>query len=192
MILRDGDNRLASWIDYMTETDDLGGAASELAGVLAGHAPEMLRQARRAVRSEADAEDAVQEVFLAVLRAPHVLGAVERLGAWLLTLVRRRCVDIVREERRRTGLHERAASARAEAQGDGVLDAADDLCREVARAVEELPRELRTPLVANVLEEKTFRQIASETGISMGTLMARKARAVALVREELRRKGLVD
>jgi len=67
--------------------------APELADILVGHSTEMLGRARRIARSEADAEDAV-------LRAPHVRGAVERLGAWLLALVRRRCADIVREETR--------------------------------------------------------------------------------------------
>ena len=166
--------------------------ASELADILVGHSPEMLRRARRIVRSEADAEDAVQEAILVVLRAPHVLGTIERLGAWLVALVHRRCVDIVREEKRRSQLHNRTAPARATAQSEQAPEEEDELCREVARAVGELPGELRVPFVENVLAEKTFRELASETGVPMGTLMARKARAVELVREKLKRKGLVD
>ncbi|MBW2261269.1 MAG: hypothetical protein JRG91_04780, partial [Deltaproteobacteria bacterium] len=50
------------------------------------------------LRSEADAEDAVQEAMLSLLAAPHVLTTVEQLGAWLFTVVRRRAVDIIRKD----------------------------------------------------------------------------------------------
>jgi RNA polymerase sigma factor (sigma-70 family) len=175
----------------MTKEDGMGEAAGELIEVAAGHVPELLRHARRFARSEADAEDAVQEVLLAVVRAPHVLGAVERLGSWLVTLVRRRCADIVREDRRRAELERRAMDGCAGGEGPSGGDEADELCRDVARAVRELPEDLRAPLVGNVLGGKTFRELSSETGVPMGTLMARKARAVELVREKLRRRGLV-
>ena len=62
---------------------------------------DMLRIARAVLRSPEDAEDAVQEVMLGLLRTPNVLDSVERLGGWLYTLVRRRCVDIIRRETRR-------------------------------------------------------------------------------------------
>src|SRR5947208_4603585 len=60
--------------------------------------------ARRILRDDALAEDAVQEAFLAAWRsAPRFVPERAKASTWLLTLVHRRAVDLVRrEERRRT------------------------------------------------------------------------------------------
>jgi RNA polymerase sigma factor (sigma-70 family) len=60
--------------------------------------------ARRVLRDDALAEDAVQEGFLAAWRsAARFVPERAKASTWLLTLVHRRAVDLVRrEERRRT------------------------------------------------------------------------------------------
>src|SRR3954466_3637470 len=60
--------------------------------------------ALRVVRDRALAEDAVQEAFLAVWRgAARFVPERGKASTWILTLVHRRAVDVVRrEERRRT------------------------------------------------------------------------------------------
>src|SRR2546429_6865149 len=71
--------------------------------------------ARRILRDDALAEDAVQEGFLAAWRsAPRFVPERAKASTWLLTLVHRRAVDLVRREgRRRAG----APGARAQAGG---------------------------------------------------------------------------
>ena len=167
-------------------------AGHRVAEVFAEHGREMVRRARRVLRSDADADDAVQEVMLALVRAPHVLGAVERIGAWLLALVHRRCVDLLRGDRRREEKEAGAGIADLFRRADPAdLAEHEELCRAVAQAVDALPGELRWAFVRNELEDKTFREMAEESGIPMGTLMARKARAVGLLRERLRRRGFM-
>ena len=62
------------------------------------------RLALRVLRDEALAEDAVQDAFLAIWRgASRFIPERGRASAWILTLVHRRAVDLVRrEDRRRT------------------------------------------------------------------------------------------
>src|SRR3954471_5795766 len=58
--------------------------------------------ARRVVRDDALAEDAVQEAFLAIWRgAARFLPERGKASTWILTLVHRRAVDLVRREQRR-------------------------------------------------------------------------------------------
>ena len=58
--------------------------------------------ARRILRDDALAEDAVQEGFLAAWRsAPRFVPERSKASTWLLTLVHRRAVDLVRREERR-------------------------------------------------------------------------------------------
>src|SRR5213078_679052 len=74
--------------------------------------------ALRILRDEALAEDAVQEAFLTAWRAADTfMPERAKASTWLLTLVHRRAVDLVRrEERRRTEPIE-AAGERADETG---------------------------------------------------------------------------
>jgi len=58
--------------------------------------------ARRVLRDDSLAEDAVQEAFLAIWRgAARFLPERGKASTWILTLVHRRAVDLVRREQRR-------------------------------------------------------------------------------------------
>lgn len=166
--------------------------APALAEVLVGEYPALLQRARRALRSDADAEDAAQEAMLAVLRAPHLLAGVERLGAWLSQLVYRRAVDIIRGNvRRRAGDADAGLAELFAGDDPEELMARDEVCAAVAAAIDELPPELRFAFVQNALEDRTFQEMSAQSGIPMGTLMARKQKAVELIRSRLRRQRLL-
>src|SRR4051812_43329956 len=74
----------------------------------------------RILRDDALAQDAVQEGFLAVWRgAERFTADRSKPSTWLLTLVHRRAVDLVRrEQRRRTEPLDPDAEAAASAPGD--------------------------------------------------------------------------
>jgi len=161
---------------------------TELADLLLDHYPAMIGRARSILASRADAEDVVQDVAERLLTAPHLLAGVERFGGWLLTVITRRCVDLIRRDRRAQDYKKARAQEEPEPQEDEspfALVEDEEQARALARAVNELSPDLRFALVENELEGKTFRQIAAETGIPAGTLMARKYRAVAEVRRRL-------
>jgi len=164
-----------------------------IAAIFAEYGDQLVARARRVLGSEADAEDAVQEVMLTLLDAPHLLSTVDRLGGWLLTMARRRAIDLVRSDARRTA---RESSDAVEELFAGVPDPAawmerDEVARAVARAVEELPHAQRAAFVANALDGRTFKEISEETGVPMGTLMARKKKAVDHIRTRLSKQGLL-
>src|ERR687886_50766 len=61
--------------------------------------------ALRILRDDALAQDAVQEAFLAIWRsADRFLAERAKASTWILTLVHRRAVDVVRREERRVAL----------------------------------------------------------------------------------------
>ncbi len=164
-----------------------------VADVFADYGERMEARARRVLGSDVDAEDAVQEVMLTLLDAPHVLSAVDRLGGWLLTMVGRRAVDLVRSNTRR---RQREAAEVVEDLFAGVHDPAELLERDevadvVAEVVDELPAPQREAFVASVLEGRTFKEISEESRVPMGTLMARKKKAVDRIRARLQSRGLL-
>lgn len=165
----------------------------DLAELLGEHGGALVRAARGLVHSEADAEDAVQDAMVAVLTAPHLLTVLENAGGWLYTLVRRRCLDILR---RGSARRDDDRDSALEDLLDGSPDTAELLERQelvaaVAEAVKRLEEPLRYVFVENALEGKTFREISAASEIPMGTLMARKQRAVEAIRKDLRQRGLM-
>src|SRR5206468_6175488 len=80
--------------------------------------------ALRILRDEALAQDAVQEAFLAIWRsADRFLAERAKASTWILTLVHRRAVDLVRrEDRRRAEPLETAPEA---ATASGLQDGAE-------------------------------------------------------------------
>ena len=166
----------------------------DVAELYSAHGGTLVRAARGMLRSDVDAEDAVQDAMLSLLRAPHLLSVIEEAGAWLYTVVRRRCVDLLRRERVRRS-DERESALRD--LFDETPDARERLERQelvaaVADALKRLDEPLRFAFVENALEGKTFKELSAESGLPMGTLMARKQRAVDAIRGELRRRGLMS
>jgi RNA polymerase sigma factor (sigma-70 family) len=161
-----------------------------IADIFTEHGREMQARARRILGSDADAEDAVQEAMVSMLRSPHLFAGVERFGAWLFTLVKRRCVDIVRKDTRRKAREaEVGIDDLFEHDDPGELMERTEFANAVADAVKQLPEKQKEVFVQNALEMKTFKEISEATGAPMGTLMARKKKAVDTIRGRLNRQG---
>ena len=97
--------------------------------------------AQRILRDDALAQDAVQEAFLAVWRAAGgYLAERSKPSTWVLTLVHRRAVDIVRREE-----HRRGEALNVEHELVETPDAGDTVVRRriVREALRQLPAEQR-------------------------------------------------
>jgi RNA polymerase sigma factor (sigma-70 family) len=135
--------------------------------------------ARYLVRDEHDAEDLVQEAVLRALR--HFDGYRDGdARAWLLTIVRNCCLTWHRRQRgsRETVPFAEPAVALVvdSAETDARAIAGSDRDR-VARAVESLPIEFREVIVLRELEDLSYKEISTITGVPIGTVMSRLARA---------------
>lgn len=137
--------------------------------------------ARWMARNDHDAEDIVQEASLRAFRfLDGFHGGDGR--AWFLTIVRNTGHTWLRrnrahevsgplDEERQAALPEEER-ANPEAQ---LMQRADALALKAA--MEELPIEYREALVLREMEELSYKEIAEITGVPMGTVMSRLARA---------------
>jgi RNA polymerase sigma factor (sigma-70 family) len=141
--------------------------------------------ALRMLRDEALAEDAVQEGFLAVWRtAARFVPERGKASTWILTLVHRRAVDIVRrEERRRADSLELAPEPATSAADD---DAWLRLERErVQAALKRLPDPQREALELAYYGGFTQTELAERLGQPVGTIKSRMFTGLARLRELL-------
>ncbi len=146
--------------------------------------------ALRILRDEALAEDAVQEAFLGVWRgAARFLPERGKASAWILTLVHRRAVDLVRrEERRRADTLELAPEPGG---GDVDEEAWLRLQRErVQAALRQLPDQQREALELAYYGGFTQTELAERLGQPLGTIKSRMFMGLARLRELLGDPGL--
>ena len=141
--------------------------------------------ALRVLRDEALAEDAVQEAFLSVWRtASRFVPGRGTASTWILTLVHRRAVDLVRrEQRRRTDPLESAAEPGASSVDD---EAWLRLQRErVQHALRQLPDQQREALELAYYGGFTQSELAERLGEPLGTIKSRMFAGLARLRELL-------
>jgi RNA polymerase sigma factor (sigma-70 family) len=142
--------------------------------------------ALRILRDEALAQDAVQEAFLAVWRtAERFLAERARASTWVLTLVHRRTVDLVRREERRRGEPLESAPEPSAVQ---TVDEEAELGfrrRVVQEALRRLPPDQRQALELGYYGGLTQSELAERLGVPLGTVKSRMFAALAKLRELL-------
>jgi RNA polymerase sigma-70 factor, ECF subfamily len=153
------------------------------------HLDDVYTVARYMLRSAADADDAVQECYLRALR--HFDGfRGEAIKPWLLAILRNVCHA---EYARRSGLLTVGAQA-------DVAEDASPLWQEETHTAETemarrqdaerlrglvaaLPDPFREAIVLRDIDDLSYRDIASVTGVPVGTVMSRIARGRSMLRE---------
>lgn len=175
----------------MRRTDDellagvANGDATALAELFDRHGRVAYGLALRVVRDADLAEDVVQEAFLSVWRSAHAFDPRRSSGrSWLLVLVHRRAVDVVRFRARR------AAERLPEGDGAAATPAAEaaELAWERSRvtsALAQLPERERRVLELAYYGGLTQAQIAARLGVALGTVKSRTFSALVRLRRLL-------
>jgi RNA polymerase sigma factor (sigma-70 family) len=148
--------------------------------------------ALRIVRDPALAEDAVQEAFLSVWRsAGRFVAERAKASTWILTLVHRRAVDLVRrEEPRRAEPLESAPQARAASTED---EAWLLLQRQrVQEALRRLPDQQREAIELAYYGGYTQSELADRLGQPLGTIKSRMFAGLSRLREILAETGGIE
>jgi RNA polymerase sigma-70 factor (ECF subfamily) len=141
--------------------------------------------ALRVLRDEKLAEDAVQEGFLTIWRnADRFMPERGKASTWLLTLVHRRAVDLVRREDRRRAepVPERGAAAAGTAEDDAWLRFERE---RVQAALRQLPDQQREALELAYYGGFTQTELAERLGQPVGTIKSRMFAGLARLRELL-------
>jgi RNA polymerase sigma-70 factor (ECF subfamily) len=146
--------------------------------------------ARRIVRDPQLAEDAVQEGFVNVWRtAKSFRPDRSRAASWILMLVHRRAVDIVRREERRgtdsLDIDDAPDIAASPGEGGDVAGSAlGQLQREWAqRILAKLPDQQREALELAFYGGYTQSELAERLGVPLGTIKSRMFTGMARLRE---------
>jgi RNA polymerase sigma factor (sigma-70 family) len=151
---------------------------------------------RRRVRDPLDAEDILQDVFYKLVEANRLLMPIDHMTGWLFQVARNRITDFFRKSKRE-GYRQAAVEDDYGEQSrfedllpspEGGPDAVylrQIMLSELEQALEELSPEQREVFIAHELEGLSFRELSTQSGVNLNTLLARKRYAVLHLRERL-------
>ena len=159
----------------------------------------LFRTARAILRDDAEAEDALQEGYLAAYRAMPAFRGDSKLSTWLVRIVANQAIA----RRRRI-----ARGAEVITLANGGIDEMEDVAMQESRApenpehaasraetrrlietrIDQLPEAFRTVFVLRALEEMSVEEVAQCLGIPEPTVRSRYFRAKGLLRESLSRE----
>ena len=147
---------------------------------MVGHLPALRRYALGLAGDRAAADDLVQDCIERAIRRLDTLADEQRLGGWMRSILFNVFID-----------GRRASRGRGEVVEEGLLDDMVDTAsgpdirqeaNEVLRAAAALTPSHRQVLLLVAAEGLSYREVAEELGVPVGTVMSRLARA----REQLR------
>jgi RNA polymerase sigma-70 factor (ECF subfamily) len=130
--------------------------------------------------SREDADDALQETFLRLVRLRKKLAKVENLVAYVFTVARNEAARLAARKARRQHV---PLSGEELFHCSPSADRMQEAAETVARALESLNVDLREVVELKTYAGLTFQQIGQVTGLPQGTVATRYRSAVAKMQE---------
>ncbi len=147
--------------------------------------------------AENDNEDILQDVALNLLDLADITGPIENLSAYIYQALRNRVIDYLRRRKRNLPIDSPVTGEEMT-----LADVLHDTRFDTARIVEQQEiRNLLFQAIAALSEDEqalikateyrgiSFKELVNEWHIPIGTLLARKSRAIAKIKKTLRSSG---
>ncbi len=165
------------------------GSRSALDELVRRHVEMVHAAALRQVQDRHLAEDVTQAVFIILMRRAKSISSKVVLGGWLFQVTRYAAADVRKQSLRRRRHEQQAAVMKGMNAGIDVGDR-DRLMAELDEAVASLPATDRDAVVMKYLQGKSYGELEEFQGISEPASRQRDFRALAKMREYLRRKTI--
>jgi RNA polymerase sigma-70 factor (ECF subfamily) len=122
-----------------------------------------------------EAQDVVQDVFLAAYRNLHTLRDKAAFGAWLARIARNQSAEYYRHPRP------------AEELTDDIRDSSDHRgeAREILTTIRTMPAAYRETLILRLVEGMTGDEIADQTGLTPDSVRVNLHRGMRMLRQRL-------
>ena len=175
----------------------VGGDSAAFEVVMRRHNSALFRTARAILRDDAEAEDALQDAYLAAYRNLAAFRGDARLSTWLTRIVINQALGRLRARRRDNvvELHDDVVAIADQAAGETMNEAPAaspesetmraQLRRLLERRIDALPLAFRTAFMLREVEEMPVDEVAECLAIPATTVRTRVFRARAMLRAAL-------
>ena len=177
----DADGRDAVWAGLMAAAQ--GGDKVAYGQLLRECTPLIRRVVRRGLAPDR-VDDVVQDVLLTLHRARHTYDPGRSFSAWLVTIARRRAIDMMRARGRRDRREVHAPLAyESYASPEGDDQTLERHARSLDVALSSLPPGQREVLEAVAVRQLSLDEAAAATGKTKGALKVNVHRALKTLRD---------
>lgn len=139
--------------------------------------------------TESDAEDIIHDVALRIFSRPPNAIPIKNVGGFVYNAVKNRIIDIMRTRKERitneSEVEQLWTDFTAMFYEGPTVAYSEQLKEKLKQAITALKPPYRDIILAVDFEGYTYREISEETGISPGTLMSRRHRAISLLVKHL-------
>jgi len=149
------------------------------------HYAVLYRYAYRLTGNSADAEDVTQQTFLTAQKKLGQLRETAHARSWLCTIARNAFLKTLRSPSATPVSLEAAGEPEHPEPADIPIDS-----ERLQNALNTLPEDFRTPLILYYFQEFSYKDIARQMDLPMGTVMSRLARGKAVLRRRLASSSL--
>ena len=132
--------------------------------------------------ADRDAEDIVQDVMVNLFDKADISIPIENLAAYVYQSLRNRIIDLFRKRKEVYSLEN---AVKDSGHDPGEIFENKELQGMVFEALESLDADERDLLMATEFDGRSFRELSEEWGVPLGTLLARKSRALKKMRKKL-------
>jgi RNA polymerase sigma-70 factor (ECF subfamily) len=161
---------------------NLPGSRRRIQALVEQHYVPLYRYAFRLTGSASDAADLTQDAFCQAQLKLGQLRDANRAKAWLFSILRNAYLHRVRNARRQATVSLEYVGDLPERLGEPLPEIDPQRLQAV---LNELPEDFRTPLILFYFEDFSYRDIAEQMEVPLGTVMSRLARAKAHLRARL-------
>jgi RNA polymerase sigma factor (sigma-70 family) len=145
-------------------------SADSLEELYRRYGPLVLRRCRQLLRESAEAEDALQEVFMQIVRNPHLVSA-EFPSSLLYRMATNICLNRLRRATRRAETGDEKILATLAAEDD--VESRSAAGRLLDRVFRRHPESTRVMAVLHYVDGLTLEEVARETALSVSGVRKR-------------------
>jgi RNA polymerase sigma-70 factor, ECF subfamily len=185
--------QLTGWMTPSLTTDGTLDSSETITALVAEYSTTLYRVAYSVMRNAAEAEDAVQEAFLRVLKHREKLSEIRDLRVWLVRITWNVVLDKKRRSKTRPENEDVADFARvlpsADRTADQILISSQEHSR-ILKAIDQLPSKERQALLLSAVDELATPEIAAVLGTTESSIRSRIFRARRELSELLAKQGV--
>ena len=143
--------------------------------------------------TDSDAEDIIQDVALKIFSRPSDAIPINNIGGFVYNAIKNRIIDIMRTKKdsihSEKDIEELWTEFTSMFYEETQTKYPEQLKESLKSAITQLKPAYRDIILAIDFEGYTYREISEETGISPGTLMSRRHRAISLLLKHLEKNN---
>ncbi len=143
--------------------------------------------------ADRDAEDIIQDVALKLFTGADRYSPINNVAGFVYYAIKNKIIDVMRTNNKQVINHESQSEAKLVEFASLLYDTSDNyyaeqMKDELKKAILSLKPDYRDIIIAVDFENYTYKEIALETGVPVGTLMSRRHRAISLLYKNLKHK----